>query len=63
VVHAEQLADERLRMQLQVAQGQVALVELAVVDALVDDPRTIARIAGSSRDASERTEPRRRRRA
>ena len=38
VVHAEQLADERLADPLEVAQGQVALVELAVGDALLDDP-------------------------
>ena len=38
VVHAEQLLDERLPDLLEVAQREVALVELAVVDALVDDP-------------------------
>ena len=35
----EQLADERLADQLEVAQRQVAFVELAVGDPLLDDPR------------------------
>src|SRR6185503_6404336 len=39
VVHAQQLRDERLSDPFQVAQGQVALVELAIRDALLDDPR------------------------
>ena len=52
VVHAQQLRDERLADPLEVAQRQVALVELAVLEPLVDDARsTIARIAGSSRVA------------
>ena len=39
VVHAQQLLDERRPDPLQVAQRQVALVELSVGDALLDDPR------------------------
>ena len=38
MVHAEQLLDEGVLDPLEVAQRQVALVELAVRDALVDDP-------------------------
>ena len=38
VVHPEELGDECLADPLDVAQGQVALVELAVVQALLDDP-------------------------
>ena len=39
MVHAQQLLDERLADPLEVAQRQVALVELAVADPLLDDPR------------------------
>src|ERR687887_317379 len=38
VIHAEQLADERLADALEVAQGQIALVELAIAQTLLDDP-------------------------
>ncbi len=38
VVHAQELGHERLADPLEVAERQVALVELAVVEALVDDP-------------------------
>ena len=63
VVHPEELGDEGLADALEVAQRQVALVELAVLEPLLDDPATIARIAGSSRDAASGPTPRRRRRA
>ena len=64
VVHPEQLADERLADALEVAQGQVALVELAVATRSSMIRATIARMAGSSRDATASgPTPRRRRRA
>ena len=39
VVHAQELLHERVPDALEVAQRQVALVELTVADALIDDPR------------------------
>ena len=56
VVHAQQLRHERLADPLDVAQRQVALVELAVRSRSSMIRATIARIAASSRDASERTD-------
>ena len=39
MIHPQQLGDERLPDPFDIAQGQVALVELAVIEPLLDDPR------------------------